>query len=45
MPFAVARWVAGASSEGLANINGSVRNFVDTSDSVDFYIYVDGGGS
>ncbi|MBN1910233.1 MAG: DUF2961 domain-containing protein [Pirellulales bacterium] len=42
MPFAVARWIAGASSDGLANISGSVRNFVDGYDSVDFYIYVNG---
>jgi len=42
MPFAVARWIAGESSEGLANVNGSMRNFVDNNDSVDFYIFVDG---
>ena len=38
----VARWVAGSSSTGLININGSVRNFIDSGDSVDFAIYVDG---
>jgi hypothetical protein len=43
MPFAVARWIAGESSAGLANINGSVRNLIkQVNDSVDFYIYVDG---
>ncbi|MGD9128006.1 MAG: DUF2961 domain-containing protein [Planctomycetia bacterium] len=42
MPYAVARWIAGESSTGLANISGSIRNFVDGYDSVDFYIYVDG---
>ncbi|MBN2022775.1 MAG: DUF2961 domain-containing protein [Pirellulales bacterium] len=41
-PFVVARWIAGESSQGLANVNGSVRNFIDNSDSVDFYIFVDG---
>lgn len=42
LPYVVMRWIAGESSTGLANINGSVRNFVDNNDSVDFYIYVDG---
>ena len=42
MPYAVARWIAGESSEGLANISGSVRNLVDNFDSVDFHIFVDG---
>ncbi|MCC6126277.1 MAG: DUF2961 domain-containing protein [Pirellulales bacterium] len=42
MPFAVARWIAGESSAGLANINGSVRNLINNSDGIDFYIYVDG---
>ncbi|HBO43337.1 MAG TPA: hypothetical protein DD670_05270, partial [Planctomycetaceae bacterium] len=42
MPYAVARWIAGASSTGLANVNGSVRNFINTNDSVDFHIFVDG---
>jgi len=41
-PFIVARWIAGASSAGLANISGSIRNLVDNSDSIDFTIYVDG---
>ncbi len=41
--FLVARWEAGASSEGLININGSIRNLVDNSgDSIEFYIFVDG---
>jgi hypothetical protein len=42
MPFVVARWTAGASSVGLANINGSIRNLIGGHDSVDFYIYVNG---
>ncbi len=42
MPYMVARWVAGESSAGLANINGAIRNFVNECDGVDFYIYVDG---
>jgi hypothetical protein len=42
MPFVVARWIAGDSSAGLGNINGSVRNLINNNDSVDFYIYVDG---
>lgn len=41
-PFAVARWIAGESSAGLANITGSIRNFVNAGDGVDFLIYVDG---
>ena len=41
-PYAVARWVAGASSAGLANITGSVRDLVNAGDGVDFLIYVDG---
>lgn len=40
--YAVARWVAGASSTGLININGSIRNFINGGDSVDFAIYVNG---
>lgn len=41
--YAVARWQAGESSTGLININGAVRNLVDSAgDSVDFYIYVNG---
>jgi hypothetical protein len=42
MPFVVARWTAGTSSAGLANINGSIRNLIGGHDSVDFYIYVNG---
>ena len=42
MPYVVARWTAGASSAGLANINGSIRNYILNNDSVDFHIYVDG---
>jgi hypothetical protein len=41
-PFSVARWIAGPSSAGLANITGSIRNFIGTGDGVDFLIYVDG---
>jgi hypothetical protein len=42
-PYVVARWIAGESSAGLANITGRARNFIDGSgDSVDFHIYVDG---
>lgn len=41
-PYIIARWVAGASSIGLANINGSIRNFIDNGDSVDLHIFVDG---
>ena len=41
--FLVTRWEAGASSEGLININGSIRNLVDNfGDSIEFYILVDG---
>jgi hypothetical protein len=41
-PFAVARWIAGESSAGLANITGSIRDFIASGDGVDFLIYVDG---
>lgn len=41
-PYTVARWIAGSSSAGLANITGSIRNFVTAGDGVDFLIYVDG---
>ena len=41
-PYVVARWIAGDSSAGLANITGSIRNFVDDGDGVDFHIFVDG---
>ena len=40
--YAVARWVAGDSSTGLINIYGSVRNFIENGDSIDFAIYVNG---
>lgn len=44
--YLVMRWEAGDSSEGLININGSIRNLVDsplgTVNSIDFFIYVDG---
>ncbi len=41
--FLVSRWTAGASSVGLINVHGSVRNLVDNGgDSIDFYIYVNG---
>jgi hypothetical protein len=36
----VARWTSG--NTGLTNINGTVRNFVDAGDSVEFSIYVNG---
>jgi len=41
-PHTVARWTAGKSSAGLANISGAVRNLVNGGDSIDFHIYVDG---
>jgi hypothetical protein len=41
-PYVGARWTAGASSAGLANIEGSIRNFITAGDSVDFHIFVDG---
>lgn len=41
-PFVVARWVAGESSAGLANITGSIRNFIPGGNGVAFTIYVDG---
>jgi hypothetical protein len=41
-PYTVARWIAGASSVGTANINGSVRNLIANGDGVDFWIYVNG---
>lgn len=41
-PYVAARWIAGASSTGLANITGSIRNFVTAGDGVDFHIFVDG---
>jgi hypothetical protein len=41
-PYTVARWTAGKSSAGLANISGTVRNLVNGGDSVDFHVYVDG---
>jgi len=40
--YTVARWTAGKSSAGLANISGAIRNLVKGGDSVDFHIYVDG---
>jgi hypothetical protein len=39
---AVARWVAGPTSAGIINVNGSIRNFINTGDSIDFAIYVNG---
>jgi hypothetical protein len=41
-PYVDARWTAGASSTGSANIVGSVRNFITAGDSVDFHIFVNG---
>lgn len=41
-PYLVARWIAGASSTGLINVHGSIRNFINSGDSVDFAIYVNG---
>lgn len=41
-PYAVARWTAGASSAGTANISGSVRNLINGGNGIDFYIYVNG---
>ena len=40
--YATARWTADASSAGLININGSIRNLVPNGDSVDFHILVNG---
>lgn len=40
--YTVARWTAGADSEGIININGSIRNLINSGDSVDFAIYVNG---
>lgn len=41
-PYVAARWIAGESSAGLANITGSIRNFLSVGDGVDFHIFVDG---
>jgi hypothetical protein len=41
-PYVVARWTAGKSSAGLANISGAVRNLLRGGDGVDFHIYVNG---
>ncbi len=41
-PYLVARWTAGAESAGLININGSIRNFINSGDSIDFHILVNG---
>ena len=41
-PYVAARWIAGESSAGLANITGSIRNFLGVGDGVDFHIFVDG---
>ncbi len=40
--YLVARWTAGDAVDGLVNIAGSIRNFINNSDSVEFFIYVDG---
>ena len=40
--YMVARWTAGSAADGLVNIEGSIRNFINNSDSVEFFIYVDG---
>ncbi len=40
--YVVAQWTAGDSVDGLINIGGSIRNFIVSGDSVEFYIYVDG---
>ncbi|RIK71904.1 MAG: hypothetical protein DCC67_20005 [Planctomycetota bacterium] len=42
LPYVAARWTAGPSSAGVANIAGSIRNFITAGDSVDFHIFVDG---
>ncbi|MCC6494025.1 MAG: DUF2961 domain-containing protein [Pirellulales bacterium] len=41
-PYVVARWTAGESAAGLANVAGSIRNFIAAGDSVDFHVFVDG---
>jgi hypothetical protein len=41
-PYVAARWVAGESSAGLANITGSIRNLLNVGDGVDIHIFVDG---
>ena len=40
--YVVARWTAGIAVDGLVNIAGSIRNLVNNSDSVEFFVYVDG---